>query len=253
MGLKIGHASIDENGKVKGGKQGDQTKKEVCIREWYSKPWDLMLRCKDPLKAELMAIACEKACTNDNIGYDQNRRNSLKMETMKAGMDIAKIKTPCSCDCSSLMAVCAEVAGINIPYNGSNAPTTSTMKNAFLSSGEFDVFTHPDYLKSDKYLKHGDILVKQGSHTVMVLENSTHKNSIDIGDLSPYPVLKMGSKGSYVLAWQNYLNSIGYNCGKADGIFGAKTLEAVKAYQCSIPNLVPDGIIGANTWNSLKI
>ena len=30
--IKIGHASIDENGKITGGKAGDQTGKEVCIR-----------------------------------------------------------------------------------------------------------------------------------------------------------------------------------------------------------------------------
>ena len=36
MGIRIGHASISENGTTSG-KAGDQTGKEVCIREWYSK------------------------------------------------------------------------------------------------------------------------------------------------------------------------------------------------------------------------
>ena len=37
MAVKIGHASIDERGKISGGKAGDQTGKEVCIRDWYNK------------------------------------------------------------------------------------------------------------------------------------------------------------------------------------------------------------------------
>ena len=45
MPIKIGHASIDENNKTKGGVAGDQTSKEVCIRTWYSKPWQYILRC----------------------------------------------------------------------------------------------------------------------------------------------------------------------------------------------------------------
>ena len=35
MSVKIGHASIDENNKASGGKSGDQTGKEICIRNWY--------------------------------------------------------------------------------------------------------------------------------------------------------------------------------------------------------------------------
>lgn len=61
MSIKIGHSSIDENNKTIGGTAGDQTEKEVCIRSWYSKPWQLVLRCKDSAKAELMASACEKS------------------------------------------------------------------------------------------------------------------------------------------------------------------------------------------------
>ena len=40
MAVKIGHASIDENGKAAGGKAGDQTGREVCVRDWdwYNKP-----------------------------------------------------------------------------------------------------------------------------------------------------------------------------------------------------------------------
>lgn len=173
MAILIGHASIDERGTAKGGVAGDQTGKEVCTRTWYSKPWDFVLRCKNSVKAERMAEACEQGCKNDNIGYDQNQRNTLNTQAKKYGYNLSKITVKCETDCSAFMTVCAQAAGINIPYNSGNAPTTSTMKTAFMSTGEFECLTDSKYLTSDKYLKRGDVLVKAGSHTVMALQNGS--------------------------------------------------------------------------------
>ena len=169
--MSIGHASIDENRKTKGGKAGDQTGKEVCTTSWYKKSWSYVLRAKNKDIAEKMAIACEKGCANNHIGYDQNQRNTLRTQAKLCGMDLSRIVTDCECDCSSFMSVCAECAGVPIPYNGNNAPTTSTMKTAFLNTGYFDLYTDEKYLTSDKYLKRGDIIVAIGSHTVMVLSD----------------------------------------------------------------------------------
>lgn len=44
----IVHASINEKGTATGGKKGDQTGKEFCIRSYYSKPWDYCLRYDEP-------------------------------------------------------------------------------------------------------------------------------------------------------------------------------------------------------------
>lgn len=41
---QIVHASINEYGKVTGGKTGDQTGKEVCVRSYYNFPWNCVLR-----------------------------------------------------------------------------------------------------------------------------------------------------------------------------------------------------------------
>jgi len=51
---------------------------------------------------------------------------------------------------------------------------------------------------------------------------------------------------------QKYLNSIGFNCGTVDGIFGVSTNAAVKAYQKK-NNCVVDGEItkSGNTWKKL--
>lgn len=179
MAILIGHASIGELG-AKNNVAGDSTGKEVCTRGWYDGGWHTVLRCKDSQKAEIMAQACEKACANANVGYDQNQRNTLRAQAKAAKWDLSKVGK-CECDCSSLVTVCAECANIDIPYNGSNAPTTSTMVKEFTSTGEFEEpLTDSKYLTSDKYLRRGDILVKKG-HTVMVLEDGSDAREVEIG------------------------------------------------------------------------
>lgn len=171
MAVRIGHASIDERGKAKGGALGDNNGKEVCIRKWYNHKWNCLLRCDDENKAELMARTCEKGCANNNVGYDQNNRNTLEKQAILVGYDLSKIGVRCATDCSAFMSTCARSAGIPILNHNGNAPTTSTMVKDFVNSGFFTAYRDSKYLTSDKYLKRGDILVKEGSHTVMVLDN----------------------------------------------------------------------------------
>ena len=62
--------------------------------------------------------------------------------------------------------------------------------------------------------------------------------------------LKTGIIGSDVTYLQQRLTLKGYGVGAIDGIFGSKTLEAVKAFQAE-NNLTVDGIVGAKTWAAL--
>jgi|GEM_PF-4076190 len=59
-------------------------------------------------------------------------------------------------------------------------------------------------------------------------------------------ILKYGSRGDAVKALQTSLNALGYSCGTADGIFGAKTLAAATAFQRA-HSLTVDGIAGPLT------
>ncbi|MBD2042078.1 peptidoglycan-binding domain-containing protein [Microcoleus sp. FACHB-672] len=63
------------------------------------------------------------------------------------------------------------------------------------------------------------------------------------------PQLLFGSKGEAVKEMQKLLIHWGY-CINADGHFGHKTLEAVKAYQRRV-FLKADGIVGNITWQAL--
>ena len=277
MAIKIGHASIDENKKIKGGSAGDQTKKEVCTRDWYTTGWEYVLRPKSKELAEKSAKACEKGCANNNIGYDQNQRNTLNTQAKKVKYDLSKITTKCETDCSAFMTVCAIAGGASIDY-GSNAPTTSTMKTRFLLSGDYEVITASKYLTSDKYLKRGDILVKAGSHTVMALEDGSGISSSSlytrtqfIKDVQKFIGAKVdGVAGPETLSKtvtvsaeknrthgvvrpiQKYLNALGYDCGTVDGIAGDKFKKAVVKFQ-KAKGCVADGEITAKakTWQKL--
>lgn len=41
---QIVHASINEKGKITGGKSGDQTGREILVAKYYNKPWNCVLR-----------------------------------------------------------------------------------------------------------------------------------------------------------------------------------------------------------------
>lgn len=62
--------------------------------------------------------------------------------------------------------------------------------------------------------------------------------------------LRNRHRGEDVRALQILLNGRGYNCGTADGIFGAKTEAAVRKYQQD-KGLAVDGIVGPATMSSL--
>lgn len=252
MAIKIGHSSIDERGKASGGSAGDQTGKEVVTRTWYNGNWHTVLRPKSIVIAEKSAQFVEDVCANKAVGYDQGGRNTLYKEAKKVDFNGSKIKTKCECDCSAFMHVAAIAGGANLTY-GSNGLTTSTMKNAFKASGDYEVLTASKYLTSDKYLKRGDILIKNG-HVVMALEHgSAFKAPLKIAQskkeiqkfLNTYygweivRVLgelleidgKFGtkSKKALAIAFQVELNKLGAGL-KIDGSFGSATATAFKKF-----------------------
>lgn len=162
--VKIGQASIDENGKARGGKAGDQTAKELAVCNWYSFPWTTVIRPKDSKVAEKIASTMEKACKNDNIGYDQSQRTTLFTEAEKVKFDLSKITAKCETDCSALVSVCVNAAGIKVSkdmYTGNELAVLS-------GTNKFHVYTTKEYVSKKDNLKRGDILLGKG-HTAVVV------------------------------------------------------------------------------------
>lgn len=171
MRVRIGQASLGETG-AHNQKAGNQNGKELNFSNWYAGRWLFALRYKDEKKAERAAQACEAAVRNQNIGYDQDQRNTLRQQAKALNWNIAAITQPCETDCSALMCVCAEAAGVNLApqYYSGNACTTYNMGTAFPATGDFVKLLDEKYTRSDDYLLRGDVLVSSG-HTVMVLED----------------------------------------------------------------------------------
>ena len=61
------------------------------------------------------------------------------------------------------------------------------------------------------------------------------------------PVLKLGSSGNEVRDVQQALKALGHDPGPIDGLFGARTDNAVKAFQ-KAREIPVDGIVGRVTW-----
>lgn len=70
-------------------------------------------------------------------------------------------------------------------------------------------------------------------------------------DPNSLPTLRKGDVGEAVKSWQTFLNGQGYDCGKADGIFGDKTEKQVIKWQQD--HGMESGIIGPQTWSTLGL
>lgn len=170
--VKIAHASIDENGKISGGQAGDQTGKEVCIRSWYNKPWNVVIRFNLPAMRQKLADFMRKVANNPYVGYDQQNRNSLLQYARNVGYDPSKINTPCEGDCSSTVTVGCIYAGLQekqLVING-NCATTRTLRNLLKNTGMVDIYMEKDYTAKADNLLVGDILLSEGHHVAVVVE-----------------------------------------------------------------------------------
>lgn len=167
--VRMGHASISENNTINGTK-GDSTKKEVCERKWYNKPWDFVAIYPDAAVRERHAAACEAGCANDKIGYGQSDRNTLNTLAKAVGYDLSKITTACNTDCSAFMNVCAVASGAPDATYGSNGWVTSNMRSKLTAAG-YKIVEDATLIANAKYCVRGAIYVKSGSHTTCGLDN----------------------------------------------------------------------------------
>ena len=255
MAVKIGHASISENGTIRG-QAGDQNGKEVFTRNWYkhSKGW-VTLRCKDPEMMGYIAEAMEKACANDDIGYDQSENQTLWNNVKSKGFDPSKTTKKVETDCARLVRVCCQYACEKVG-NGKTIPDfyTATEASVLVKTGLFEKLTSDKYCKQDDYLQRGMIQVtKTKGHTIVILSNGSKagktpepEKEYELGERA----LTNGCTGADVKELQSYLNQLGYSCGGVDGDFGDNTEIAVRAFQ-KAKGLEVDGSYGPKTHAAL--
>ena len=232
---------------------GDQNGgREVSKEKYYvhSKGW-VVLRAKDPAAREKIATAMERACDNNDIGYSQPTRNTLYSNVKPYGFDPAKTTKKVNTDCSALVRVCVNFAGITV-----GDFITSTEVSKLMATGAFEKLTDSKYTTKPDYLMRGDILVtKTKGHTVVVLSNGDKAGNevvspaYKLGDR----ILRNGTEGEDVKELQTMLIQLGYDCGSwgADGEFGDATELAVRAFQYAHGCAV-DGEVGPETLAALE-
>ena len=249
MAVLIGSARSSYGNTTPGDQNGG---KEVSTQNWYlhSKGW-YVLRAKDAAAREKIAVAMERACANNNIGYSQPTRNTLYNDVKPYGFDPAKTTKKVNTDCSALVRVCVNFAGITV-----GDFITSNEVSVLMATGAFDKFTDDAHCKRDDHLLRGDILdTRTKGHTVVVLSNGAkaHEEVVSIAYKLGDRILKNGMDGDDVKELQTYLIGLDYDCGiwGADGEFGDATEQAVERFQTAHGCMV-DGEVGPETLAALE-
>ena len=170
----ISNCGHDERGKYSGGQAGDQKGNEWAVIPWYNRPWNYVLRHPDGAVRKKIVELARKAANNDMIGYDQGDRYSFWQQLEAVGYDPSKITVPCESDCSAGVAAVVKAVGYlmgKTKLQGVSIYCYTGNLRAALKTAGFEVLTASKYLASDKYLQAGDVLLYEGHHTAINLDD----------------------------------------------------------------------------------
>lgn len=241
-------ASIGENGKITGGKPGDQTGKEVKCGNIYNFGQTRVYRCKDRSKALEIGAAAKGMAINDAFGYNQASRTTAYTELEKVNWIVANVKKPCNIDCSELGA-CA----VNVAYKRpliSKSVYSGNIGAALLATGLFTELKASKYLGISEYIQCGDIIVAPGKHVIVAYTDGSKTNVT-----KPSTVVSsiIGTGNSLVKKGQQYAIDFTGVKIQVDGKIGPETNKMKhrvlqralnKDYKAK---LVEDGCVGSAT------
>ena len=167
----ISSSGHDERNKYSGGAAGDQTGTEWRLMNWYSYPWNCVLRHPNPTVRAKLAELHTAAAKNDKIGYDQGQRDTYWVQLRQAGYDPGKITAACEADCSAGVIANVRAVGYLLGLDelkNVSASYTGNMRSGLKAAG-FQVLTDSKYLTTGDYLAAGDILLNDVHHTAVVV------------------------------------------------------------------------------------
>lgn len=235
----ISNSGHDERGKYKGGKAGDQTGQEWCIRSWYNRPWTHCIVFEDVKIREALCQLSIEAANNNYVGYDQDDRYTYWYALKDAGFRPKNIKVKCEADCSAGVGANVKAVGYLL-----NIQKLKDIPIGMYTGNEIEVFkkagakiyTDKKYLTSEKHLKDGYILLYENHHTCVFVGDGKHTHTIGkVGTTegTSTAILRKGDNGSAVEIMQKMLIACGYSCGSygADGDFGGDTEKTLKRFQ----------------------
>ena len=217
----------------------------------------------------------DKALAEVGIKEYPPNSNKVKYNTFFYGKEVSGSQYPwCCAFVWWIMSSC----GIPVPKTA----LCTTMGEYFKKVGRWHSDPQPGdvvffkFKTNNRWTNHVGIVVDVKGKEITTVEGNTSINSDDNGGAvmkrkrssnivgygrpqydnaaSPdiKPVLKRGSKGDYVRAWQEYLKTCNIDIGKSgvDGDYGPYTERAVKLYQ-RLKGLPVTGIIDQDDWNSV--
>ena len=108
------------------------------------------------------------------------------------------------------------------------------------------------YNKAGGVILSGLVRRRQAERQLFLKSCTGATDNTGVGDTADTTraTVRSGSRGADVTYLQQRLTALGYKPGTADGIFGSKTLAAVRAFQTD-HKLAVDGIAGPKTWTAL--
>ena len=181
---KISNCGSDQYGGISGDNAGDQTGGEYTIKDWYNKPWNVVLRYTgenaENVRKTISNVAI-MAANNDKVGYDQSQRLTFFNELKKVNYDPSKITTPCETDCSASTSAVIISAGYICKNKQlqkvSPSNTTYNLRNALTSVG-FKAYYSSDYTGGWEKLQPGDILLNEESHVCIFVGDAKVNGSM---------------------------------------------------------------------------
>ena len=248
MSVLCGWASIDENGKLSGGKAGDQTGKEVKTGKCYNFKQSEVLRWKNETYAKKYAKVIKSLCDNKHVGYDQRERTALFNELKRLNWDYTKLTKNVECDCSELVA-----CGVNCVFAKEVVPSymyTGNLSTLLMNTGYFNRLTTMKYTGGDEYLVIGDIINAPHKHVISALENGAKAGVKSNNTVAMY-TLRKGDTNNEVKKLQKNLNKVMKTSLLEDSKFGTNTRSVLKKFQDKY-GLVVDGVYGIKSYTKMK-
>ena len=213
----------------------------------------------------------DRALAEVGIKESPPNSNNVKYNTVYYGKPVHGASYPWCC---TFVWWVLSSCGVKVPKTAS----CMAMADYFKKNGRWHTSPQPGDLvffhfkTNTRWTNHVGIVVEVKGNEIKTVEGNTSINSDDNGgavmlrkrssnivgygrpsydiESNMNPVLKRGSKGDFVRAWQNYLLSCNIDVGAVDGDYGPKTEKAVCEYQ-RMKHLPVTGVIDDDDWKSV--
>lgn len=186
---QIVHASINEKGGVTGGQSGDQTGKEICIRSYYNRPWDCVLRYTgEPSSyiAEESVIRnwLQKGDAGDAVKEMQKMLIAVGFSCGSCGIDGSFGN-----DTDAALHAFQEFYGLEVDglYGPASKAKLTDVYNSKASAGAPESGSQPTYKIGDTYTLQVELRVRTGagtgytvkSHSQLTADGQNHDKDND--------------------------------------------------------------------------